>query len=546
MTHIETVYEELRESHQLRCAVTVPRRDGGALLGECVLHDHRMALYREKEGTIAYRYRLLSPGKRASNVERGRTGARTLADAIVFAEQFLVEKAAEQLRLGVPANAPVEVHPGTTTVAELFDFIRLHLRRLYPSLKVQRELLRVLLLLEQVWDTTKAYNLLAPSDAARYIARRTTEVMVLPKEFSKRPTLKPCKKVTAINDLFMLAAVLNKIREERETIPGAPPFTISLENWLVLPKVSKALRSKPTARRYEVLLEYADRVDPTGQLRLALVIVRWLGRRIGAVAALKRTDLRLTVKEMLNSIETLEVRGHQEHDGIQSPEFAYEFKAGGIFFDRDRDKMKYQRLVPMSRVIRQEVERYLALHPGLDPNGPLFESLMNRGQATTVVEFIERLHAAEAAARADSLHREVPVMYGSVFHGYRGLRASEMENQQHRGMHVNFIVGWSCRLGTTKEVRYVTHDARLLYAAVEGLRPVEIEEEYRAVTERAEKAGQALQEENARLSTRLAELQVDKEMLHKQLAAMQAQLDRLERLFSGGASPLHAIDRAET
>ena len=307
--------------------------------------------------------------------------------------------------------------------------------------------------------------------------------------------------------------------ETKELVFAENPF-----RRLRLPEAEKALREKPTAERFDVLMRYVDRVDPRGRLRLILVITRRLGRRVGATAQLKPKELRLTTAEMLETIRLISRRGHQEKDGIQSPEFAYEFKNGAIFFDRDRDKKGYQRRVPISSLTREEIDLYRSRQPTLDPDGPLFPSDGDPGRAIGVSELIQLLHAAEEMARADGYDRAVPVLYDSAFHGYRGLRATELENQGHRDAHIRFIVGWSCKVGNAKDDRYIVHDAHLLYAAVEGMRPVEIESEYR-------EALAARDEEHALLLQRHEELQARYNRLEEQNAAMAVQLEQLNQQF---------------
>jgi hypothetical protein len=456
---------------------------------------------------------------------------RTIEDAFAFANAFLREKAAEFLRSGAPRQTPGGIMRSTVTIRDAYDYIRRNFRGGYDE-KRWREILMILHCTARVWDLDRLYTSLSGRDVAQYIETRVEVGLVLPTEFSRRPKLRPCKLVTAVNDLQVLASLARKLQSEVDEKTGELPFKINPFDWLLLPGAEKALRTKPTAERYDVLMLYVDRVDSTGRLRLVLVLARWLGRRLGSIAQLQRKDLRLTTAAMLETIRLIERRGHQPRDGIQSEAFAHEFIQGATFFDRDRDKKEYQRLVSNSTVVRQEVELYLERHPRLDPEGPLFPSADDRSQPTSVVKFIELLHAAEELARAEGFEKEVPVLYNSVFHGFHGLRATEMENNQHRPAHVNFIIGWSCKTGSAKEVRYVLHDARLLYAAVEGMRPVEIEAEYQQATARTEEENAELRRENAELSARLAQMEAQNATREEQTARMEAQMERMEKLLS--------------
>jgi integrase len=525
------IFDRLQHEKGLLCSYQ-PSQNATAkhVIGECSLHGHRINLYAPPKGTISYRYTF--PGAADDEAERARTGVRTAEDAFVWADGFLREKATLALRAGLPSSEPVGLEQATTTIKHAYDYIRANFRKRYPREKQWREILKILLLTEKLWTGERLYTSLSGSDIALYIGVRTEQGMMLPKEFSRRPALKPCKLATAVNDLLMLSAVFKKLQSEVDSITGQMPFKVNPFAWLLLPDVDKALRDKPTPERFDTLMRYVDRVDPSGQLRLALVIARWLGRRIGAISALARVDLRFTTAEMLQTIQLIARRGHRAHDGVQSVSFAYEFLMGAIFFDRDRDKKSYQRLVPMSTVIREEVDLYLERNPDLDPAGPLFPSEGDPRLPTSVPKFIELLHAAEELARAEGHERAIPPLYDSVFHGFRGLRASELENHQHRPAHVAFLVGWSCKMGNAKDDRYVMHDARLLYAAVQGMRPVEIEAEYQQATSALEAENAKLREQNTELSARLAQMMEQNAGLARQLDRMGVQMERMEQVLS--------------
>ncbi|HEX7240569.1 MAG TPA: hypothetical protein VF263_09900 [Longimicrobiaceae bacterium] len=464
------LFDRVRRDKGLACDFRPPKEGVKRAIGECMLYEHRMALYHEWKGTISFRY--TPPTGAGEEVERGRTGARTEAEAFVFANGFLREKVARFLRSGATRQAPVGLLASTATLRDAYDYVRAHFRSCYEE-KQWREVLKVFHCTEQVWDLDRPYTSLSGRDVDRYIQARVEVGLALAPGFSRRPGLRPCKRVTAVGDLQVLATLCRRLQAEVDEETEEMPFRTNPFGWLRLPQAEKALRTKPAAERYAVLMRYVDRVDPAGQLRLVLVLTRWLGRRLGSVARLQRKDLRLTTDEMLETVRLIERRGPQRHDGPQSEAFAYEFIRGGIFFDRDRDKEKYQRLVPSSTLIRREIDAYLARHQDLDPEGPLFPGAKDPRRPRSVMEFIALLHAAEELARAEGFRQEVPVLFKSVFHGFRGLRATEMENGGTRPAHVNFIVGWSCKTGSVKEVSYLGHDARLLYAAVEGTAGVE-------------------------------------------------------------------------
>lgn len=536
MPDCKRLFDRVKRDHELTCDYQAPtRRTARRVLGQCTRNGHRIALYRESKGTISYRY--TPPSGTDRDAERARTGAHTPEEAFVFADKLLREKAAPVRVSDLPGLSIAPQNAGPT-IGEVYDFIRLHFRSRYSG-KQWREILKILYCSEQVWSLERPYTTLSGRDIAAYVETRVEVGLTLPSAFSRRPRLGPCKLVTAVNDLQVLAALYRKLQSEVDSVTGEMPFRTNPFDWLLLPAAEKALRTKPSAGRYEVLMRYVDRVDSMGQLRLVLVMARWLGRRLGSISQLKRKDLRLSTAEMLETVRLIERRGHQPRDGVQSEAFAHEFIQGAIFFDRDRDKNTYQRLVPNSRAIRQEIDRYLEQHPDLQPEGPLFPSAENPREPTATVEFIELLHTAEQLAREEGFETEVPILFNSVFHGFRGLRATEMENEQHRPAHVNFIVGWSCKTGSAKEDRYILHDARLIYAAVEGLRPVEIEVEYRQATTAMEEQNAGLRMQIADLIARVDRTKEQEFACEARMANMEAQLGRIENLLAvlAGRSP---------
>jgi regulator of replication initiation timing len=80
------------------------------------------------------------------------------------------------------------------------------------------------------------------------------------------------------------------------------------------------------------------------------------------------------------------------------------------------------------------------------------------------------------------------------------------------------------------------HDPRLLYAAVEGMRPVEIEAEYRQATAGAEEENAKLRMENAELIARLTQMREQQTASQEQMARMEAQIERVGMLLSKLAS----------
>lgn len=80
----------------------------------------------------------------------------------------------------------------------------------------------------------------------------------------------------------------------------------------------------------------------------------------------------------------------------------------------------------------------------------------------------------------------------------------------------------------------VSHSLRkLLFAAVEGLRPFETDEEHRAEIQRIEEDNERLRSRNEELLRTLTDANAQNAILMRQVERLGAPLDRLEELFIG-------------
>ncbi|HEV2148216.1 MAG TPA: hypothetical protein VGR37_12500 [Longimicrobiaceae bacterium] len=225
MSDTKELFARIAREKDLICAFEPSTKDSPRrVIGECTLYGHRIALYHEDRGTIAYRY--TPPDGRPHGTDRARTGARAVGDAFLFADTYLREKVAESLRSGTPQEAPEGLKQSTATIRDAYDYIRAHFRDSYNE-KRWREILMILHCTERVWNLDRPYTSLSGRDITRYIEVRVETGLVLPSEFSRRPRLQPCKLVTAANDLQVLAALCRRLQSEVDAETQEMPFKVN-------------------------------------------------------------------------------------------------------------------------------------------------------------------------------------------------------------------------------------------------------------------------------------------------------------------------------
>lgn len=169
-------------------------------------------------------------------------------------------------------------------------------------------------------------------------------------------------------------------------------------------------RPRTSQARYLATLAQAEKIDPAGRFRLALVLARRTGRRIDAILNLSTSDVLLSPERIVGRIAAL---GHNVED-------ADAMLYGAIHWRADNDKQGVDRVSPISQEVRGELERYLSANPRVG-DVPLLPSVKDPNQA------IPRTTATKWLARAEQL-AELPKLTGGLWHSYRRLWATERKH----------------------------------------------------------------------------------------------------------------------
>jgi integrase len=249
---------------------------------------------------------------------------------------------------------------------------------------------------------------------------------------------------TIRNELHLLGAMLTwaqSFRVDGRRLLGVNPLA-----GVSVPLEKNMRRPIATEARYQALLNVAAQADPRGRFRPLLVLVRHTGRRINAICQLKVSDVLRTKEQMLAGLAGA---------GMDT-KFADLWPHGAIRWSEDHDKLGFGSITPISRVVREEIDRYLREHPRVG-DGPLFSATEEPSR-----------HAHKELARywltrAEEMAKQ-PKMDRGGFHAYRRLFASERRHLP--AQDVANAGGWR----SIKVMRdsYQQADAATVYSVVEN------------------------------------------------------------------------------
>lgn len=159
--------------------------------------------------------------------------------------------------------------------------------------------------------------------------------------------------------------------------------------------------------RYSRTLDQVDAVDPSGRLRLILVLAYETGRRTASsIATLLASDILLTPSRIL---EALAQEGMGEDRASEMP-------FGGIRWRSETDKTKRSSIEPVSREARAALDRYFAQHARIG-DAPLFASPRQDGKPLDRGTLYKWLMKAERLAGLPKAKR-------GAWHSYRRLFAT--------------------------------------------------------------------------------------------------------------------------
>lgn len=194
------------------------------------------------------------------------------------------------------------------------------------------------------------------------------------------------------------------------------------------PKEQKANIRRPIAShdRYERTLAQAATIDATGRFALILTLARYTARRIDAILHLHASDILLSVDRIRSALAAT------GKDVALADLMTY----GAIHWRATHDKQGIDRITPISPVVREEIDRYLASNPKIGdvPLIPAEERLARPVEALSRSSATKWLRVAEQRAGLDKLT-------GGLWHPYRRLWATERKHLP--DVDVAAVGGWT-------------------------------------------------------------------------------------------------------
>ena len=213
---------------------------------------------------------------------------------------------------------------------------------------------------------------------------------------------------TIDGDFRWLSSVCNWARRHklggRRLLPENPLHDV---DW---PKEANPRRPVASHQRFTATLVHVDAVDDKGRLRAILELLRYTGRRLGAICQLTAEDVLRTSDQVRNALAR---SGMDERLAEHMPH-------GAIRWSEQTDKMGLLFVSPLSTPARAALDTYMRMSPrlGAVPLFPAPGDVSVSIDSHLVGKWILR---AEKAA-------ELPKLRGSTAHAYRRLWASERKH----------------------------------------------------------------------------------------------------------------------
>jgi len=432
-----------------------------------------------------------------------RTGARTLADAIEWAvkqlHQFVRSPGSDTGNLEAAPAHSIDGYPTLIHARNLA-----YERRVWAhcSLSQQNTYKRILDIALVVFGPDKPCGPWDQSDVDRLFAVRcgatrngrlltTPELTAygidapgirFPAVYGRRD-LRRVKLITCKNELMDLKVVFGYLMAlnvgSRRFLPQNPLDGLDFGSAI------RDTRADYHRARFTWLMAAADHADPTGQLRLVLVLTFLAARRIDAVMKLEMAHLGFTKREVRALIRR--VRRTHESEPVASETWAEPWKYGALYWILENDKERFDRVTPNSSKIERELRRYLSKRHarlGSTDSGWLFPRLSDPSEPMLADTLRDRLREAEEIARRaiegagldpDEI---MPATPGDAYHPARGwweARHSELGWAGNRN--ASYVGGWTCNTGAVQSTVYGELDPRLMLACMEGLSYSEAAEE---------------------------------------------------------------------
>jgi site-specific recombinase XerD len=448
----------------------------------------RIALRQRSRGSIE------AEGDHSCDSRKPRTGARTLADAIEWAARELhkvvrsVPPAAD-LRAQPPVSGP---HGLTLAQARHVAYekrVWAHTSRKQQK-KYQMQLDVLLALhgpdkrIDVPWSqsdvdlhfaaragTTRNGRDLSSQELSEYGLQSVG--IRFPAAYGRR-SLKRVKPITVRNELNDLAVLFRYLK--RQSVDGVRVLLVNPLEDLDFGSAVRDTRADYHPDRFRWLLAVADHVDSTGQLRLMIVLAFLTAHRIDAVLSLEMQHIGLTEREVRALLRR--VRRTHETEPTASEMWAKYFNHGALYWILERDKERFDRVIPISERVRSELYRYMTKRSAMLGSGEspwLFPAAVDVDRRVSYRAATALLREAEAVARPqiaaagldpDEIMPETP---GDAWHPARGwweARRAELLWEGNRNS--AYVGGWTTNTGAVQSTVYGELNPQLMQACAEG------------------------------------------------------------------------------
>jgi len=370
-------------------------------------HGIQVRLFERRPGGPIYRDVIV--GRTVS--EAGKPRTEHDIKSLKTTDRDRAEKLAKKLAAKVAEARLTNATPDTVTLGQVFTAYKAQRVPLLAEKYKRHAETRIQLFLE-AWGRSTIVADIGQSHVARYCTlRRSGELSPFaPADAAERKGRKPrqVRDGTLAGDFRWLSSVFNWARrykrQGRRLIRENPLHDVS---W---PKEKNPRQPVASQQRYLATQKHTDAVDPKGRLRCMLALARYTGRRQGAIAALRVSDV-LLAPDALRA--TLAAVGMDERIADSMPH-------GAIHWSPETDKVGLLHVTPISEPMREELERYMRAS-GRIGDTPLFPS--DEDDAKPMRPDVAARWLLDAEERA-----KLPKLRQGTWHPYRRLWASERKH----------------------------------------------------------------------------------------------------------------------
>ncbi len=381
--------------------------------------------------------------------DRHSTFFHDLEKALEYARAYIATVVQERLQL-----TPAVINPSALTLGELFDKFRSDRLPLVPGKANCHAYDTLIRTLETILPRTLPVCDFDQDALDTFVAARREGGARRVTRGGGAQILGPVRAGTIANDVERLSCLFNWAT--RKSLGGGV--------WLLDGNPLRRLRRPPPEknpkrpitdeRRYQVMLRYADVVDPSGRLKLMLVIARHTGRRSASFVNLRVSDLLLDVEQV-----RMAIAGWANEDF--PTDFADVWVHGAIRFPETCDKMGLHSIVPIGPQMLAAIREYLAKNPTPTlGDAPLFPMERDITRALSPQSAAVLFIKAETAARRAG--ETLPKLARGIWHPFRRLFRNERKWAKFHDRDVAYIGGWTYTTPDAMNGAYLAYDPQEL------------------------------------------------------------------------------------